>query len=202
MDCSEARKAIPLAVGGDEPQDERELRSHLDACTACRGEWETYVRLRETLREAGAGPAPVGDDEFLRGVYRRAWEDPNARTGVANGLRWVLRASAAAAVVVSLVVALVLSNGAPDEREDGIDRSTESAAARVKEDPQPTVALGPVEGPEIFGLADTAPAEEGMDVLLEIDVVPEPKRPQGTEEDDFPLQEVIPVSEVEVCADF
>jgi hypothetical protein len=202
MNCEEAKNAIPLAAGGDGPEEARELGSHLEACPACRREWEVFTGLRETLREAGQGPAPVADDEFLRGVYRRSGQGQWARPGTAGTLRWILRASAAAAILASLIVALVLTDSTPGPEGGGKDPIADKGTSETKTNTGTVTTLPPVDGPEVFGLADAGPPETEHDVLLESQIVPEPGRPEGTEEDAFPLQEVIPVSEAEVCADF
>ena len=202
MNCEEARNLIPLGVGGDGPDERPDLDSHIASCPSCKALWESHGRLLGFLAEAGKGPAPQDDEAFLKGVKERAQGLRVARPADRNILPWVLKLGAAAAVV-GLLFAGMLLTGKPDSPEKGAARGDGAASAEKTDvEETPTVVLPPVEGTPFFGLEDTAPQDSGEGFLVEIDVVPDPATAKKGEEDRFPLSEMEPVSDIEVCADF
>ncbi|MHC4779752.1 MAG: anti-sigma factor family protein [Planctomycetota bacterium] len=201
MNCTEAREIIPLAVSGDAPHDGEGLEEHLATCPVCRREWEVFTGLRDYLGEAVPSPAPMGDAEFLTGVSRKAGQHRLARPGGPGVLGLAIRLSAAAAVVACMVVAVALTVGDSAPVKPG--RTGETALPSIETEKSPGVeVLVPLEGTEVFGLHHAGPPEEVGDLLREIEVVPNPRSSEGSEKGDFPLQEMLPVTDVEVCADF
>lgn len=201
MNCTEVREIIPLAVSGDDPRGGAVLSEHLAVCPVCRREWEVFAGLREFLGEAAGGPAPMADQEFLAGVSRKAaspGDAPHARPGF---LGLAVRLSAAAAVLACMVVAVALTaNQSSPAREGG---PAGNAPGIVTTGPtSPSEVLAPLEGNEVFGLHHAGAPEEAGDLLREIQVIPDPKSSEGSEKGDFPLREMLPVTDVEVCADF
>ncbi len=48
MNCEQARILLMGYLDGElDPEQEKELRQHLDTCPACKGEWESFKNLKE-----------------------------------------------------------------------------------------------------------------------------------------------------------
>jgi anti-sigma factor RsiW len=108
MNCSEARKLIPLFSGDDlEAEEVGALESHLASCPRCREFLEACRADRDavaSLREQG--PGPLGAEEFWAGV--KAKLEPDIRKRRAHVvLHRTLRAVTAAAVLLIALTFLV-----------------------------------------------------------------------------------------------
>lgn len=99
MECKDVRQEIPSLVYGElDAKSARALKEHLDACSACRGEWE---RLQETVSRLDAWPdidAPLDPALFLE----------RARRGSSFFARILKPLSIAAAAGLLVIVTLAL----------------------------------------------------------------------------------------------
>lgn len=108
MNCSEARKLIPLSTTGDlEPDEAKLLEAHLASCQSCRVLLEACRadhRLIASLREKGPRPPEFG--EFWTGLKKKL--EPELRKRRARVVfHRVLRGVTAAAVLLIAVTFLV-----------------------------------------------------------------------------------------------
>ncbi len=144
MTCRKVRKLMPLFAGDDlGPRRTRAVRSHVDACPACRRE---LGELREALAwiKAAAKEEAVPDwseGEWKALMVRAAGETQGSRKGKRSAgarVAWPGWAAASAAgVLIGLVVLGVLVRGPvprPEGRFAAGGRTGEPAAAAREQD--------------------------------------------------------------------
>lgn len=198
MECRRVRRALPLLAGGDLPGDEAALREHLAGCPPCRKILAAHEALGRALRRAGEGSAPLSDAAFLAALRARipAAARPAARVATVR-LGRILAAAAAAAAF--LLVLFVVADG--PETPDG-STTPGGAPPTVVAPAAPPVAVPEPGLPVSFDLPGAAVLNGGNDLLSETRIVPDAKNAERGGGADFPLFEMTPVPDAEVCADF
>lgn len=98
MTCESMRDLIPLAAGGEAPDNERiAVEAHVAVCSACAREMADYRGLISLVGSLREGDVPAGTFERIQ----RAVLPRPARTAVAAGGWWM---RAAAALLIGLTV--------------------------------------------------------------------------------------------------
>ena len=143
MTCRKVRKLMPLFAGDDlGPRRTRAVRSHVDACPACRRELE---ELREALARIKAAAKEEAVPDWNEGEWKALMVRATAQAGTgakggadARPVPWPGWAAASAAgVLVGLVVLGVLVRGpvpGPEGHLAAGGRTGESAAAAREQD--------------------------------------------------------------------
>jgi len=204
MNCRKARKSIPLHVGGDAAVLDRELDEHLARCPECRREFDVLNGLRKALVRAGLGPAPVSDSSFLEGVRARIRQgvrpaSPAPERFAARALSGLVAGAAVAALVGVILWAAPGRDARVLPGPDPVPSEAEVGSPAVV---TPSLPIPPAGAPVVFDLAGTGLVGSGGGHIAEAEIVPDPGRDSGSAASDFPLFEMKPIDEAEICADF
>ncbi len=136
MRCAACREAFsPFhdgALGGAEAA---EVSSHIDACGACRGEWEAYCRTMRILSWGGAPAEPPG----LAARVERAWKATTPELAEAPGPPGGARMRALGAAVFLVAAAGAVLATRPWGRGQGASPRIPETA-RTEAAPAPTPA--------------------------------------------------------------
>jgi anti-sigma factor RsiW len=107
--CEDIRELLSARLDGELTAEEaRLLDGHLASCEACRGELAELERTWKALGELSDVEVPAGLDQR---VIARATGSKRPTSASRRILRWVYPLSAAAAVLVAVVVAFHMKSG-------------------------------------------------------------------------------------------
>ncbi|MGW1158498.1 ricin-type beta-trefoil lectin domain protein [Streptomyces sp. NPDC002513] len=115
--CADFRRLIEESVRPDTPRHSTDLHAHMARCPHCTTAFEELSALRDQPRTALAeGLLPWGGTAYVKHREAEALTEPRAGTGTWSPSRRLALASAAlGTALVSLLLFLVPSGGAPDE---------------------------------------------------------------------------------------
>jgi len=114
MKCKTVQKKLPLYVGGElSERSARRIASHLQDCTACRTEAESFRRARSALERAASPPPQLDHEDYwgrLKGRILQARWRPTPEGGWRRGLLQPLLVGAAFALTLVIVLGLILGS--------------------------------------------------------------------------------------------
>ncbi len=144
MNCKRVQKLLPLFVGEDlSPRKMSEVRIHLDKCSACLKEYETYeMSLIQTKRLLVRERKDWEDKEWELAIQRAVIDKP---TRVSSLMPWPYKKSWAYALMALLVVVLtffvIRSANVDIDEQTGTVTSKAPSGILVKEPQQQVVSL-------------------------------------------------------------
>jgi hypothetical protein len=132
MDCARASEALsPFIDDMLDPEETRALRLHLEACAACKAEYDLMVRMREALLRVPERPLPADFDERLKEAVAALSDVPPQRAERASRGRRGLKLLSSVAAVFAVALLSLFLYGKPDMSRPASDSPSSASGEAV-----------------------------------------------------------------------